>query len=91
MTAGFRPQESACPSRRTCSSPRPTPARAKACQAVRRLPGVVRADALFGTPDVLAIVTGDDLAGMDAVIDRIVELPEVVGTESKVVRWIEAE
>jgi DNA-binding Lrp family transcriptional regulator len=61
----------------------------RACQAIRRLPGVVRADALFGTPDVVVIVTGDDLAGMDAVIDRIVELPEVVGTESKVVRWIE--
>lgn len=61
----------------------------KACQAIRRLPGIVRADALFGTPDVVAIVTGDDLAGMDAVIDRIVELPEVVGTDSKVVRWIE--
>jgi len=61
----------------------------KACQAIRRLPGVVRADALFGTPDVVAVVTGDDLAGMDAVIDRIVELPGVVGTDSKVVRWIE--
>jgi hypothetical protein len=60
----------------------------KACQAIRRLPGVVRADALFGTPDVVAIVTGDDLASMDAVIDRIVELAEVTGTDSKVVRWI---
>jgi hypothetical protein len=46
---------------------------------------------LFGIPDVAAIVTGDDLAGMDAVIDRIVELPEVIGTDSKVVRWIEGE
>lgn len=61
----------------------------KACQAIGRLPGVVRADALFGTLDVVAIVTGDDLASMDAVIDRIVELPEVVGSDSKVVRWIE--
>jgi DNA-binding MarR family transcriptional regulator len=40
-------------------------------------------------PDVVAIITGHDLAGMDAVVDRIVELPEVVGTDSKVVRWIE--
>jgi hypothetical protein len=59
----------------------------KACQAVRRLPGVVRADALFGTPDVVAIVRGHDIARMDSVIDRIVELPEVIGTDSKVVRW----
>jgi len=59
----------------------------KACQAVRRLPGVVRADALFGTPDVVAIVRGHDIARMDSVIDRIVELLEVIGTDSKVVRW----
>jgi hypothetical protein len=60
----------------------------KACQAIRRLPGVVRADALFGTPDVVAIVAGDDIASMDAAIDRIAERPEVMGTDSKVVRWI---
>jgi hypothetical protein len=59
-----------------------------ACQAIRRLPGVVRADALFGTPDVVAIVAGDDIASMDAAIDRIAERPEVIGTDSKVVRWI---
>lgn len=59
-----------------------------ACQAIRRLPGVVRADALFGTPDVIAIVSGDDLASMDAAIDRIAELPEVTATDSKVARWI---
>jgi hypothetical protein len=35
------------------------------------------------------LVTGDDLASMDVVIDRIVELSGVVGTDSKVVRWIE--
>ncbi len=60
----------------------------KACQAIRRLPGVVRADALFGRPDVVAIVAGDDIAGMDAAIDRIAERPEVIGTDSKVVRWV---
>jgi Lrp/AsnC ligand binding domain len=60
----------------------------KACQAIRRLPGVVRADALFGTPDVVAIVAGDDIASMDAAVDRIAERPEVIGTDSKVVRWI---
>jgi len=61
----------------------------RACQSIRRLPGVVRADALFGTPDVVAIVAGDDIASMDAAIDRIAEQPEVIGTDSKVVRWIE--
>ena len=56
---------------------------------VRRLDGVVRADALLGTPDVIAIVEGDDIADMDAVIDRIAELDGVLDTESKVARWIE--
>jgi DNA-binding Lrp family transcriptional regulator len=58
-------------------------------QALRAIPGVVRADALLGTPDAIAIVEGPDLAAMDAVIDRIVEVPEVLGTDSKVARWIE--
>jgi DNA-binding Lrp family transcriptional regulator len=58
-------------------------------QAVRKIPGVVKADALLGTPDAIAIVEGDDIASMDAVIDRIVELPDVAGTDSKVARWIE--
>lgn len=49
---------------------------------------MVRADALFGTPDAVAIAEGVDLAAMDAVIDRIVEVPEVIGTDSKVARWI---
>jgi hypothetical protein len=35
------------------------------------------------------IVEGSDIAEMDAVIDRIVELEGVLDTESKVVRWIE--
>jgi DNA-binding Lrp family transcriptional regulator len=52
------------------------------------MPGVVKADALFGTPDAIAIVEGEDIASMDAVIDRIVEVPGVDGTDSKVARWI---
>jgi hypothetical protein len=56
---------------------------------VSRLEGVVRADALLGTPDVIAIVEGDDIAGMDAVIDRIADLDGVLDTESKAARWIE--
>lgn len=62
-----------------------------ACQAIRRLPGVVRADALFGGPAVIAIVRGKDLAEMDAPIDAIVNLPMVTDTETHVVRDIEGE
>jgi hypothetical protein len=61
----------------------------KVVQAVRQIPGVVKADALFGTPDAIAIVEGDDIASMDAVIDRMVEVPGILGTDSKVARWIE--
>jgi hypothetical protein len=60
----------------------------KAVQTIRQIEGVVKADALFGTPDAIAIVEGRDIASMDAVIDRIVAIPEVVGTDSKVARWI---
>ncbi len=61
----------------------------KVVQAIRQIHGVVKADALFGTPDAIAIVEGDDIAQMDAVIDRIVEVPGILGTDSKVTRWIE--
>jgi DNA-binding Lrp family transcriptional regulator len=60
----------------------------KAVQTIRQIPGVSKADALFGSPDAIAIVEGEDIASMDAVIDRIVEVPEVDGTDSKVARWI---
>ena len=61
----------------------------KVVQAIRQIPGVVKSDGLFGSPDAIAIVEGEDIASMDAVIDRIVEVPEVLGTDSKVARWIE--
>ena len=61
----------------------------KVVQAIRQIPGVVKADALFGTPDAIAIVEGEDVAKMDAVIDRMVEVPGILGTDSKVARWIE--
>ena len=61
----------------------------KLVQTIRGIPGVVKADALFGTPDAIAIVEGADIAAMDAVIDRIVAVPGVLGTDSKVARWIE--
>lgn len=57
-----------------------------ACRAIRSLEGVVRADALLGGPPVIAIVEGHDLASLDSVIDRIVELPMVTDTETHVVR-----
>jgi len=61
----------------------------KVVREIRKLDGVLRADALLGTPDIVAIVEGNDIAEMDAVIDRIAELDGVLDTESKVVRWIE--
>jgi phosphohistidine swiveling domain-containing protein len=61
----------------------------KVLRLLRRTAGVVHADALFGSPDLIAIVAGDDIAGMDAVIDRIAEIPLVAGTDSKVARWID--
>ena len=59
-----------------------------ACLAIRRINGVVRADALFGGPPVVAIVEGADIAGMDAVIDQIAELPMVTDTQTHVIRDI---
>ena len=55
---------------------------------VRKIPGVICADALFGVPDIIALVEGQDIAKMDVVIDQIVELKGVLDTESKVVRWV---
>jgi hypothetical protein len=37
---------------------------------------------------VIAIVEGDDIVTMDAVIDKIGFVPKVLGTDSKVARWI---
>jgi hypothetical protein len=61
----------------------------KVVRAVRRLRGVIHADALFGSPDVIAIVAGRDIAEMAAVIDRIAELPFITSTDSKVARWLD--
>jgi DNA-binding Lrp family transcriptional regulator len=61
----------------------------RVCRDVRRLAGVVRADALLGTPDVIALVAGDDVAAMDAVVDQIVEIEGVVDSETKLARWID--
>ncbi len=56
---------------------------------VRQIAGVIHADALFGSPDIIAIVKGSVIATTDAVINRIAELPDVVSTSSKVARWID--
>jgi DNA-binding Lrp family transcriptional regulator len=61
----------------------------KVVRAVRKIPGVAKADGLFGIPDAIAIVEGKDIASMDSVIDRIVEVPGVNATDSKVARWID--
>jgi DNA-binding Lrp family transcriptional regulator len=55
---------------------------------IRKIPGVVRADALFGVPDIIALVEGEDIAAMDSAIDAIVEIDGVMDSESKVVRWV---
>ncbi len=69
----------------------------KAVQSIRKIRGVVKADALF---DVIALVEGSDIATMDAVNDKIALVPKVQGTDSKSGRvgynkaqpssWIEA-
>ena len=59
-----------------------------ACKTIRQLKGVIRADARFEGPLLIAIVEGPDLAEMDAGIDAMVEIPEVTDTESHVVRPI---
>jgi DNA-binding Lrp family transcriptional regulator len=55
---------------------------------VRKISGVVHADALFGSPDIIAIVEGKDIKSMDAVIDKIAEIPQILNTDTKVARWI---
>jgi DNA-binding Lrp family transcriptional regulator len=55
---------------------------------IRKIPGVTRADALFGVPDIIALVEGEDIAAMDAAIDAIVEIDGVIDSETKVVRWV---
>ena len=61
----------------------------KIVQAIRKIQGVVKADGLLGSPDAIAIVEGNNIASMDAVIDRIAEIPDVLATDSKVARWID--
>jgi len=60
-----------------------------ACSAIRQIDGVVRADALFGGPPVIAIVQGPDLETLDQIIDAIVDLPGVTDTETHVARAID--
>ena len=52
---------------------------------------MVRADALFGGPAVIAIVEGNNLTEMDAPIDAVVQRPMVLDAETHVVRDIDQE
>ena len=61
----------------------------KVLRLVRQISGVIHADAIFGRPDVIAIVVGEDIASMDVVIDEIAEIPDIAQTNSKVARWID--
>jgi hypothetical protein len=56
---------------------------------VRKIPGVIHADALFGSPDIIAIVKGKDISLMDSVIDRIAKISDIIATDTKVARWLE--
>jgi DNA-binding Lrp family transcriptional regulator len=58
-------------------------------RAVRLMTGVIHADALLGSPDVVAIVSGSNIGDLDAVIDRVAEVPGVTATDSKVARWVD--
>jgi len=42
-------------------------------RAVRLMTGVIHADALLGSPDVIAIVSGSNIGELDSVIDRVAE------------------
>lgn len=59
------------------------------CRAVRKLEGVVRADALFGGPPVVAIIEADDLASVDLIVDAIVALEAVTDTNTHIARSID--
>jgi len=59
-----------------------------AVQAIRKFDGIVRVDALFGGPPVVVVVQADVLTALDAVIDRIVDLPMVTDTETHIIRCI---
>jgi hypothetical protein len=71
-----------------CSLTQGTPGPRRTVAEIRKLPGAGKADALFGTPDIIAIVEGDDLRAMEGVNDRIVESPGVRDTDTPVARWI---
>jgi hypothetical protein len=56
---------------------------------VRQIPGVLHGDALFGSPDVIAVVAGSSIAEMDAVIDSIALVEGIQATDSKVARHLD--
>ena len=58
----------------------------KTVQSIPKIPRVVKSD---GTPVMIELVEGSDIASIDAVIHRIAENPLVETTDSKVARWID--
>ena len=56
---------------------------------IRKISSVVHADAILGSPDIIAIVAGSDIINMDSVIDKIAEIPLIISTDSKIARWID--
>jgi hypothetical protein len=65
-----------------------SPGPRRICQEIRKIEGVLRADALFGGPPVVAVIEAEDMAAIDALIDRIVAVEGVLDTESHVARPI---
>ncbi len=56
---------------------------------IRAISGVIHADALFGSPDIIAIVEGEHIKQMDEVIDEIAEQDDVLAIDTKVARWLD--
>jgi hypothetical protein len=50
---------------------------------------VIHADALFGSSDIIAIVSRSNIQTMDSVIEGIAELEEFERTDLKVARWLD--
>lgn len=52
-------------------------------ERVRRIKGVLKADALQGSGEAIAVVEGRDLEGLEALVGHIKRLPGVVVVRSK--------
>jgi nitrate reductase NapAB chaperone NapD len=50
---------------------------------LRRLPGVVKADALAGSSEAIVVVEEESWEGLEALLSRIRDLPGVLAANSK--------